>query len=271
MKIQMLGTAAAEGWPCPFCACTACARAREIGGKEIRGKAGLVIDDCVKVDFGPDTMSQAQKYGIDFRKLTTLLFTHTHNDHFAPLELQYREPSYVTMGGLPMLHIYGSEGVMTKVKKAFPDGRYETFMLAQPLRPFLEVTTDDETTVLPLPAQHSSDMLLMRIKRGSSYILQGHDSGPFPEETVEALRGKKLDLVLLDCTYGPKSGRAHMGIADVLETTDRLRRVGAIQPDTQIVATHFSHNGGLLHEELVSRFAPYGVKVAYDGMTLQTP
>ena len=33
MKLQYLGTAAAEGWPALFCNCSACIKAKELGGK----------------------------------------------------------------------------------------------------------------------------------------------------------------------------------------------------------------------------------------------
>jgi len=270
MKILLMGTAAAEGWPSPFCSCHACAGARKIGGKEIRGKPGLIIDDCVKIDFGPDTFGQVQRLGLDLRSLTTLIFTHSHNDHFAPLELLYRESGFVTQGGLPTLHVYGSEGVLSRLEAAYADTTYSTFTLEPPLQPFVEVTTEDGTDILPLPARHSSDALLLRIRRNGSSMLQGHDTGKFPDETVAALAEANLDLVLLDCTYGPGSGAGHMGIDDVLDTVERLRRVNAVHEQTQIVATHFSHNGGLLHEELQDRFSPHGVDVAYDGLVLET-
>ena len=40
MKIQFLGTAAAEAAPAVFCACDHCRYAREKGGKEIRLRGG---------------------------------------------------------------------------------------------------------------------------------------------------------------------------------------------------------------------------------------
>jgi len=270
MKILLLGTAAAEGWPCPFCSCDACTRARSLGGKDIRGKAGLIIDDCVKIDFGPDTLGQVQRLNLDLRSITTLIFTHSHNDHFAPLELLYRESSYVTVGELPTMYVYGSEGVISKLKAAYVDAPYATFVLEPPLQAFEEVTTQDGTNILPLPAMHSGDAFLLRISRNGSTMLQGHDTGRFPDETVSALRGVGLDIVLLDCTYGPGSGGGHMGIADVLETAERLRSVGAVHENTQVVATHFSHNGGLLHDELLSRFSSHGIQVSYDGLVLHT-
>jgi len=35
------------------------------------------------------------------------------------------------------------------------------------------------------------------------------------------------------------------------------------------VATHFSHNGGLLHEQLEEALVPAGFSVAYDGMEIE--
>jgi phosphoribosyl 1,2-cyclic phosphate phosphodiesterase len=271
MKILLLGTAAAEAWPCPFCSCDACTRARKLGGKDIRGRSGTVIDDCVKVDFGPDTFAQIQGLGLDLTGLTTMIFTHSHEDHFSPYELLYRESNHVVIGGLPIMNVYGSEGVMARLNSAYTGRTYNTFTLEPPLRPFVEVTTPDGTKILPLPADHTGDPFLLRVTRNGSSVLHGHDTGPIPEETISALAGSNLDVVLLDCTYGggPTYG-SHMGIKDVLDSVERLNKVGALHDKTQIIATHFSHNGGLLHEELEARFSPHGIHVAFDGQVLNT-
>jgi phosphoribosyl 1,2-cyclic phosphate phosphodiesterase len=50
---------------------------------------------------------------------------------------------------------------------------------------------------------------------------------------------------------------------------DELRTRGAITDTTRVIATHFSHNGGLLHEELVRAFLPYRIEVAFDGMVVR--
>ncbi|HEX28759.1 TPA: hypothetical protein ENG04_01615 [Candidatus Poribacteria bacterium] len=55
MKVKFLGTAAAEGWPGVFCECENCRRAREAGGKNIRTRSSLLLNDIYKVDLPPDT------------------------------------------------------------------------------------------------------------------------------------------------------------------------------------------------------------------------
>ena len=44
---------------------------------------------------------------------------------------------------------------------------------------------------------------------------------------------------------------------------------GIADKDTVFIATHFSHNGTLLHEELESRLNPKGIQVAFDGLEIE--
>lgn len=55
----------------------------------------------------------------------------------------------------------------------------------------------------------------------------------------------------------------------VIQSVADLRRRGAIVDRTRVIATHFSHNGGLLHEELIKTFLPHGIEVAFDGMVVR--
>ncbi len=271
MEVLLLGTAAAEGWPSTWCVCAACAEARRRGGRDIRTRSGALLDGVVKMDFGPDTTAQMQRAGRDLAACTTLVFTHAHDDHFAPAELQYRGPHFVTRAPLATLHVYGNAEVMDTLRAAFGDDLGARHMeLHAPLRPFEAVTTPDGTGILPLPATHAPGALLLRLTRGGRHVFYGHDSGLYPEETIRALAGTPLDVALLDCTYGPAPSDYghHMGLAGVLEMAERLRTVGAVTESTVLVATHFSHNGGLSHDGLISELAPHAVRVAYDGMIL---
>lgn len=100
-------------------------------------------------------------------------------------------------------------------------------------------------------------------------MLYGNDTGYFPEETWKHLQQSTLDLVSLDCTtLMHKEGTNHMGIADVLEVQARMLDSGIASDKTQFVATHFSHNGVLLHEEAEAQLVPHGFVVAYDGMVV---
>lgn len=272
MELLLLGTAAAEAWPAPFCRCDSCVRARALGGPNIRSRSGALIDDDLKIDFGPDTVSQMQRTGRDLSSLRTLLFTHQHSDHIAVKELEWTRAPFTQTPPAQPIAVYGNAQVMEILRAEFADPAARNLDLRL-LEPFVTVTTPTGDQVLPLPADHAPGALLLRLTRGGQRLLYGHDSGLFPNETVAALAGVPLDIALFDCTHGGEVGhtnRNHLAIDGVLEMIQRLRSVGAITDETQLIATHFSHNGGLLHDELTARFAPHGVRVAYDGLLVQT-
>jgi len=112
--------------------------------------------------------------------------------------------------------------------------------------------------------------LLFVIRRGNKRLLWAHDTARLPEATFAALTGLALDSAVFDCTHGAALGefKNHMSIPDVIKTVERLREENAVTPNTCLVANHFSHNGLLLHAELEERFAPFGIAVAYDGLTI---
>ena len=60
-----------------------------------------------------------------------------------------------------------------------------------------------------------------------------------------------------------------MGVEGVVEMAQELKRRGAATEKTTLVATHFSHNGGLMYEDLIAAFLPHGIQVAYDGIVLR--
>jgi len=266
MKLTLLGTAAAEGWPAPCCDCQACATARERGGPNLRSRSGALLDDDFKIDWSADTVSQIQRLGRSLAGLRTLLFTHQHEDHIVPTELLWLRPPFSnTPPGT--VHVYGNRQVLEKLETL-----NDSALVRHLLEPFQEVTTPDGDVILPLPAEHVTGALVPRITRGGRTIFYGHDSGLYPAATLAALgQGPKLDIALFDCTNGgvPSANRGHMGIDGVLQMIAALRANGAVHQETQLIATHFSHNGLLGHEELVAALLPHGVRVAFDGMVVR--
>ncbi len=273
MRIRLLGTAAAEGWPGLFCRCEACARARALGGRNLRSRSGATVDGGFQFDLGPDVYLHVLAGYTDLAAVEHLLVTHGHEDHLAPATLAMRREPFAH--GLPApLTIYGNHRVMERVRAAVADPSALGVRL-ETVRPFQSFTAGD-ATVIPLPADHDPNeaCLLYLFGRGGRWLLYGHDSGWFPEPTWDylaawAARHHRLDVALVDCTNGPAPGqRNHMGLEAASRVRQRLIAIGAAGDETRVVVTHFSHNGGLLHEELVARAAPVGLEVAYDGLEI---
>ncbi|MDX1931979.1 MAG: MBL fold metallo-hydrolase [Capsulimonadales bacterium] len=275
MELTILGTAAAEAWPAPFCLCAPCQEARKRGGPNIRFRSGALIDDDLKIDFGPDTVAQMLKTGRHLAHLRTLLFTHQHSDHLVPTELTWASGVYTNTPPPQPIVVFGNEAVLGAIRERFGEELSESNLdLREPLRPFVPIRTPTGDTVLPLPADHGAPgSLLFRITRADgTSLFFGHDSGLFPDETLDALEKEPpLDIVVFDCTYGgrPSSNRGHMGVDGVIRMADEVRRRGIANANARLVATHFSHNGGLLHEELVTAFLPHRIEVAFDGIVIR--
>ena len=69
MKIKFLGTGASEGIPSMYCKCAVCENARKVGGKEIKARMGVLIDEDLLIDFSPDMFFFAMKHRLDFDKV----------------------------------------------------------------------------------------------------------------------------------------------------------------------------------------------------------
>jgi len=270
MEVTFFGTAAAEGWPAPFCRCIACVEARRRGGPNLRGRAGAMIDDDFKIDFSADTVSQMQRTGRDLAAVRTLVFTHQHSDHIVPTELEWTRSPFTNTPPAEPIAVYGNDAVCALIRSAWPRPELLNLDLRPALRPFETVSTGPGDTVLPLPADHVEGAFVLRITRSGDgkSVFWGHDSGIYPEATVRALSDAgRVDMAVFDCTYGGQasSNRGHLGVDGVVTQAERLRGAGVVDDATMLIATHFSHNGGLLHEELVDTFLPHGIRVAFDG------
>ncbi|WP_257351507.1 MBL fold metallo-hydrolase [Pseudalkalibacillus decolorationis] len=272
MKLHFLGTAAAEGFPNVYCKCDTCEKARQSGGRNIRTRCSVIIDDVLKVDQPPDSFTQALRDGIDMSLVRDLLITHTHYDHLNAGELISRMKGYAHGVEHP-LNIYGNDLALFQCRQALleeHEGEKQFYM--RRLQPFKQIKVGD-AKVTPLLADHDQreTCLIYFLEKDNMNVLYGNDSGWFPDETWEWLKGKKVDFAILDCTVGKNGNKHsgnHMSVESVIEVQNVFREGNLLKDHTKLVVTHFSHNCGLLHEDLVEIFKPYGIEVAYDGMVV---
>lgn len=272
MKIQFLGTGAAEGWPGLFCQCDACMKAKALGGKNIRTRSSCLINDAYLVDFPPDTYMHMVNNNLDLGSIEHLFITHSHRDHFFPYDLLNRKPGFAHLMTESCLNIYGNDAVVRKGNevKSFGKCPDEKIMFHE-VPPFETFKTGD-MLVTPLLATHdrSERCYIYIFETGGQKLLYGHDSGIFRDETWNFIDKNRFDAVIFECTMGiKKEGRNHMGVEDVLEVKKRMKDNGSIDSNTRLYVTHFSHNGKLLHHELEEIFQPHGIEVAYDGKTVE--
>ncbi len=305
MDLLVCGSGAAEGWPAVFCSCGPCAGARRRGGKDLRSRTGYMLGDKIRIDLSPDSHSHQLRFGLDYSRLEALLISHAHEDHWLPYELYYRQPGFSKVPESALLAVYGNamvqERLVAQIGADEERFRYRFHRAAA----FAPIQLPDDVSAYPIPADHDARQecfnYLLEVELSASRrvdewtsersgrspstgpfvdsstpreepmarLLIGHDTGWYEEPSWDFLRGKPLDVVLLDCTGGPQgTRRGHMSCAVVCEFRDRLREQGSLAPEARVIATHFSHNGGWLHEELEAYLTPRGIEVSYDGMSV---
>ena len=270
MEILICGTGAAEGFPALFCVCDVCKNARERGGKEIRSRAAYMLNDRIRIDFGPDSNHHQMKYGLDYAKLDHLLFTHSHDDHWFPTDISYRQKGFSTVD--KTLQVWGNEKVERRFVNEVGGDWSRYFMEFNELIPFQAIDLGEGVVAMPIPAAHdrSEECLNYLVESEGKRILLGHDTGWWDGVTWEFVGNKPIDLVILDCTYGIRDHeKNHMGGLTLVRFVEELRKRGSLSPDATLVATHFSHNCGSNYAELEAFFKPHDFVVAFDGMKLQ--
>lgn len=276
MKLQYWGTAAAEGIPAIFCRCEICKKARERGGRNLRGRSNALIDGVLKIDFNADTYGQSLKYGVDLTDIHHLLVTHTHQDHWYPADISMRRRGFGNFCGEDAsFHVYGSEKVQETVDRWQNDKGFEDRISGILVKP-MEKVQIDKYTVYPVRGIHDpgAGPLIYAITDGEKTLLYWHDSGPLPDEAFAYWKenGLKFNFVSMDCTSACSSMNydAHMNLERNIAMRARLLEEGLADGKTIFCCNHFSHNGAhSLYDEFAEIAAKEGFITSYDGMTVE--
>jgi phosphoribosyl 1,2-cyclic phosphate phosphodiesterase len=129
--------------------------------------------------------------------------------------------------------------------------------------------------VTPIEANHAHDRGAVNyiLSRGTRSLLIAFDTGWYGERSWAALNGRKFDVVIMECTNGlfDDPDAEHLSVDGVKRMHAQLSGRGCLNVETLFVTVHFSHNGGLLHEELEGRLARFGIIVGYDGLVVEIP
>lgn len=280
MKIQYLGTGAAERVPALFCHCAVCEYARKHGGHDQRTQTQALIDDGrLLIDFPGDSYLHTQKYGLDFSDLHNLLLTHWHSDHLYAEDLALRMHGYgQNLTGGP-LNVYGNAFVKKFYDRAFDleERRDDERLIYHELDNYSQVQIGGYQVWI-LAAQHGHyqgdcSIYALRDETGKT-MLWTHDCAYFSDVMFQYLVTQKLhfDFVSLDCNNQAHPGQVggpHMGWPDDQRLMQRLTALGLCDEQTRYVVNHFSHNSGLTHAQMQALVAGSGVEVAYDGLTIE--
>jgi len=284
--MRFLGTCAADGMPDPFCDCPICQDARR-DPSHARLRSMFQLDRRNLIDHGPDFNAACMKFGVDMTQLRNVFITHTHEDHCCFSNIGLLSMS-VTRKETPV-DIYLSEGgfrMLMKLREVLGDtfGYFDAVRaldkgLARlhPVRAFKPFEVDGyqvmavETTHRVSEEETAVNYLF---EKDGKKLLYACDTGYYPPQTLEALRGAQIDTLVMESTWGSRtdmSTASHLNCVAFVEQLRHFLREGIIRPDTAVYATHINHKHSFDHDALQAWFdanSPLKVTVARDGLAI---
>lgn len=281
MKIRYLGTAAAERIPAMFCNCQVCRRAMEKGGKNIQTQSQALIDDRLLIDFSGDTWHHFRAMGRTLWDVEHVLITHSHVDHFTFESFALRTGTNCHGFKAEKLKFYTSQGVIDRLWECLRvRGNKKLDKIPERIKfvPLSYYKTVDigGYAVTPLPAEHAGEeqAFLYLIEKDGKTLFYGNDTGFFGEAIDNWLveNGKHIDLLSMDCTKGdnPFTYKTHMSMEEGSTIAARFAAKGLIDENTLRYFNHFSHNCGMIRDELAQRAKEkFGFEVTYDGCEVE--
>lgn len=182
-----------------------------------RAAAGYLVrtDHTLLLDFGPRTLVNLLKTGVSRHRISHVLFSHFHADHFSDFITFFFDALIVTkyQGGTRVpLTVIGPRGTARLFRTLFDtlpgfrDPPFPVHFRDVSNRPF----RIGRTTVRPHPVTHVPDLHCIgyRIEYGGSVVAYSGDSEYCPN--LVRLCGD-ADVAILDCSYpANKPGPAHL-------------------------------------------------------------
>lgn len=287
MELVFLGTGAAEGSPAAYCRCATCQEVRRCGGPDLRTRSSLRAGPHHQIDLSPDTSPQTFAAGLDLYDVEHVLVTHTHEDHFTPSALLDKRMSRETNGRPLSVYLSGPgrtyvERMMACVPFSSEDRRWIDANLALVGLEYFREYTVGGLTVQTVRGSHAargvgeqSVNYLVGTPEGRRF-LYACDTGYYRDETWEYLAGKRVDVLILECTFAGLAGReefpdSHLDLASWFRMLERMARIGFVDGTTAVFATHFNPHQGLDHAGIDDRLrrSLWHATAARDGLRVE--
>ena len=267
MRITLLGTGSADGWPNPFCDCTSCQVERRAGRS--RRPSSALVDDEILIDCGPAATHAAITSGRSLRALRHVLITHGHPDHLDPAFLLTRHWAHAT----EILHVWGPGHALNLCRDWIAPGAPIEFHVVTPGdRVTLDARVGDYELLVLAAAHSSADgdrladeaVLFDLTSADGGRLLYATDTGILPESTIANI-GSAVDVLIIDETFGDMTdhGTGHLDLVTLPATLTLLCAAGVVTTRTQVVATHLSHHNPPT-PVLRQRLREIGVRLAED-------
>jgi len=273
-KVIFLGTGAADIRTPGECKCENCTYIRDNGGRNRRGFSSLFVSPGVVIDYSTAGRESLRKNDIEPGSIHYLIFTHSHGDHCDPVSVVELalERARSAEG---KLQVFGNEVVINKIQDYLIASKsVDCPACLVTLKPYQEISAGS-WKVKPLPANHdpNEDCLLYLLKSGNKAVFYATDSTWFPSGTFRALKGEKLDIAILEGTFGDQentdflTGHMNFGFDKLIKKY--LTSEGILKEHGIFALTHLSLHWCDPHDKLVDKMADEDIIIPYDGQQIE--
>jgi len=254
ISITFLGTGTSSGVPVLTCTCEVC-RSADHRDKRLRSSVLIRSEStAVVIDTGPDFRQQMLRMG--GIRPDAVLYTHEHKDHTAGLD-DIRPYNYLR-GKKEAVPLYARAHVLDQIRREFgyifQENPYPGIPLVSTHIIGTEPFVIGDLTIHPVEVMHHQLPVLGFRVGDITYIT---DANFISASEKEKIKGSKV-LVLNALQRTPHI--SHFTLSEAVALAQEL------QAETTYF-THISHKLGLHHE--VEKELPEGIKLAYDGLTVQ--
>lgn len=248
MKILFLGTGAAD-W--------------KKGLDDYRRFSSALIDNCLMIDAPGESLELMPEDA----NIGSLIFTHSHNDHYDP-ETVKRLAALRTEKGLSPLRIFAESSWVDRIDAPGAEKTAATLLV-----PF----ETEGYRITPLPANHMTENPAEQpvhylIERNGTRLLYATDGAWMQLRAVKALGKEPLSALVIDATIGD----GHEGDYRVFEhnslpmiriMTDTFRHTGLLPEGAPVILTHMARTLHPGRNELEASLEP-PFTAAYDGRVI---
>lgn len=262
-KILFLGTGAAD-WP--FKKYPGAPPALLSG--EFRGSSSILVNGKILVDCGPTVPAAMETFNVALSRLSDILITHTHGDHFSLKSLG-------TLAGRvkssAQLNLWMEQGALEKA------GTLNNIYNIHKLEPGREVSIAG-CSVMPLPANHrvsnspESPLHFLFSFSGKNFFY-ALDGSWLSTAAWRAIMNLQLDAIVWDGTIGDLPGDhrifEHNSIPVIRLMNQTLQASGVYADSARIILSHLGRTLHPGHRELAKNLGEEGMEPAHDGLLVK--
>ena len=261
MELLFLGTGAAD-WPVE----TAC-----LGDEKglDRRRTSVLVDGEILIDPGPNVPEALKTFGADPEKITSVIISHSHGDH-------YNADTLKMLADLHPIDVYGDGGYTWKLPES-PNLTFHAMEQRVPAElPFGTLTAFEASHLVE---DTDETCLHYVVQRGGKTLLYGCDGAWFGCRTWSGFGKYRYDCIILDATFGDDTSKYripspgilfyHNGLSMLEHICKSFRdRKKSVHEGTVFVADHLARHYYPDIETARAAFEPLGMTAAYDGLRL---